>query len=281
MLSEKFSQISTLAAKAAIASTALATLGVLAGAASANNVIYQDNFSGSSTLGTLNGAAPTVDNGTSATWTVATGTGFADSGYTSYSDGNGSSAYLNFKPVSGFVYTLSAGLNMISGLDSGTANSNNDWLAIGFLANPSSTARFDNGTASGPGAYAWASVRGPGFQNYGNVFGGPGTNGFGEGYANAGGASGGVNNISIVLNTGQNAWTFQVFDDGTSVSPVEVFPTNPAIIAVGLANNGSVTDGQFSNFELSSSPVPEPAALGLFGVGGGYLLMLKRRRRAV
>ena len=41
----------------------------MASMAAADTVIYQDNFSGSRST-SLNGAAPTIDNGPSATWTA-------------------------------------------------------------------------------------------------------------------------------------------------------------------------------------------------------------------
>ena len=246
MLHKYFSISSIVAAALA----AVACVG-LAGAASAG-IIYQDSFSGTNTT-PLNGAALTVDNGTSSKWTAGTGSaghiGFADSGYTSEpaASTTGEAAYLNFTPVSGQVYTLSVGMQ------TGSPNSGN-WLALGFLTNPStSTGRFD---AGGPGATPWALVRPPNTSfspsnaSYaGTLFTGPGAAVYGENFFAPAGTGSGPQNVSIVLNTGNSAWTYQVFDNGTAVSPVEGFQNpNPTIIAVGLSNDGYGTTGQFSNF---------------------------------
>ena len=54
-----------------VAAGAIAMVGMALAAGNATaGTIYQDNFSGSSTLGTLNGSAPTIDNGPSAAWTA-------------------------------------------------------------------------------------------------------------------------------------------------------------------------------------------------------------------
>ena len=279
--------MTTNAQKTLLALAAGAMFGTLGGAgmaAAASNIIYQDNFTGSSTT-PLNGAAPTVDNGASATWTAdnsgssAGYIGFADSGYTSEGVGSGGgAAYLKFTPVSGNIYTLSAGLNAITGANPGTGN---DWLSSGFLKTPNTVGRFDAPTSEG--AYAWALLRTVANtpvagQNDGTLFTGPGVDTYGQNFNNA---VAGVNTLSTVLNTGGSTWTWQLFLNGAAVSPIEAFPTNPTITAVGIGNDGSVLNGQFSNFELSSSPVPEPATRCLFALGGlGLLLAIRKRKLA-
>ncbi len=287
MFSKAFpiSRVSSLAAKAAVAPIAvgtLAMLGVTAGAVSGSTIIYQDSFTGSATT-PLNGAVPTIDNGTSATWTAdnsgssAGYIGFADNGYTTEGLGSGGgAAYLKFTPVSGNIYTLSAGLNAITGANPGTGN---DWLSIGFLKTPNTVGRFDAPTSEG--AYAWALLRTVANtpvagQQDGTLFTGPGVDTYGQNFNNA---VAGVNTLSTVLNTGGSTWTWQLFLNGAAVSPIKAFPTNPTITAVGIGNDGSVINGQFSNFELTSSPVPEPATLGLFGLGGLGLLLASRKRK--
>ncbi len=262
----------SLAAAAVLA--AVACIG-LAGTASASTIIYLDSFSGSSAANSLNGAAPTVDNGTSSTWTAGSTpgyNGFTDTGSASTSTGNGIIAYLNFLPSHGYVYTLSVGMQTTSA---------NAWLALGFMTSPMTNNRFDQPDSSGgPGATPWALVHAPPSSGtyIGSLFTGPAATVYGQNFSPPAGVSiTGTQNISIILNTGSSAWTYQVFDNGTAVSPVEGFHNpNPAIVAVGL--NTIAPSGQFSNFELSSAAVPEPATLGLVAVGGLGLLLLKRRK---
>lgn len=272
---------SSLMAKAVIAST---TLGLLAGSASASTIIYQDSFTGTSST-PLNGAAPTVDNGPSTTWTANTYPVWSDSGYTSYNlDQSGKtrdSAYLAFTPTSGQVYTLSATLT-ITGVDLGPGASN-DFLNIGFPGNIQAGTNPLGGTstlntgwdwpASISNVYAspWVLLRASGGGSYVT---GPYTDGSGALSSTA--AVGSANNIAITLNTGKSAWTYQVFDNSNAVSPVVTFTTNPTITAIGLQNAGVI--GTVGNFELTSSPVPEPTTLGLAAAGGLGLLLLKRRR---
>lgn len=273
MLSKRF--VNSRGSSLAAAVIAVATVAGLAGAVSAS-VIYQDNFSGSSGANTLNGATLSVDNGTSTTWTAGSTagyTGFADNGNTSEAANSGIIAYLNFTPADGNVYTLSAGMQ---------DNSGGSWLALGFMTNPMTNNRFDQPDSSGgPGATPWALVHSPPSSGtyIGSLFTGPAATVYGQNFSPPSGSSAtGSQNISIVLNTGNSNWTYQVFDNGTSVSPVEGFQNpNPAIVAVGLNNMGAAS-GQFSNFNLSVSPVPEPATLGLVGVGALGLLLLKRQR---
>ncbi len=222
------------------------TLGLAASMASAN-VIYQDNFTGSSTLGTLNGAAPTKDNGPSATWT-ASGV-FADSGYANASAGAGArrNAFLSFTPVSGEIYTLSVRIDM-TGTATGDTTASDNWFALGFMTTAATSGGWDVN-----GASPWVLSRYNGVG--GAVFSGPGTAG-GQGFA----IVAGVNDYSIILNTGSSAWTYQVLLTNSSVTNKVVgagtFTSNPAIVAVGLEDGLGL--GKFSHFALTSSPVHGP-----------------------
>ena len=256
---------------AAAALAAMACLGLVS-TASATTIIYQDSFNGLSST-PLNGAAPTKDNGTSATWTATSG--ISDSGYT---NNNTAIGYLNFTPVSGNIYTLSANL-----AGSGTPN-NGAWLSLGFLTTPttSGNVRFDGSGTGTENAVDWVLLYTPGSSTVnGSLFEGPGTTAGGANYyigsdENSSGLETG--DYSIVLDTAgtPSAWTAKIFDNGTAISGNLSVPSG--ITAVGIGNDGTVSAGQFSNFSLTSSPVPEPATLGLVAIGGLGLLLLKRRK---
>ena len=252
---------------------ALALLGMTAGPASAG-VIYRDSFTGSSALGTLNGAAPTVGPA-GATWTASSSTtiGWADSGYSDSGYPNQApSAYLPFTPAGGQIYTLTASLDVLASTDSGFPQDYSN-MNLGFVTAPSVSGSTNNYNNHGASPWLQSDLAGTG----GTFFTGPGVVG-GQNFSN----TSGVNTYSIVLNTGSSAWTYQVFQSNSSVtnklvgSGAFTSTTDPAIVAVGLQN--SLAMGQVSNFELTSSPVPEPATLGLFAVGGIALLLLGRKR---
>ena len=270
---------------AAAAFAAAACIGLASTASAA--VIYQDTFSGGSNTTPLNGAAPTTDNGPSTTWTANTYAVWSDSGYTNYTlDQSGrtrDSAYLGFTPTSGQIYTLSATLTITSVDTSNAASS--DFVAIGFPGNiQAGTNSLGNVSTLNTGwdwptnisnldVSPWILLAGNGSGYY---FIGPDEAGGGASFSSA--AVGDANNIAITLNTGANAWTFQVFDNGTAVSPVVSFATNPTMTAIGFQNAGVI--GTVGNFELTSSPVPEPATLGLVALGGMGLLLIGRKRAA-
>lgn len=281
MLSNGSSVISrghSFAAAVPIAIGTVVALVGLAGTASASNTIYQDNFSGSAS-NPLNGTSPSV-NATGAAWTADTGWRADGSQTAADAATNGSSdAYLPFTPSSGNIYTLSA--TMSPSLTSGS-----NWFALGFVGSFSSATSTTGGVANnGDGVNAWFGDSGSGQLNAGPwLLMNSGWNGEdpNESYFPGPGASGAVNftgksgdTVAIVLNTQSSAWTFQVFDNGTNVSPVIPFSSNPAITGVGLGQFAPAV-GSVSNFSLTS--VPEPTTLGVFAIGGLGLLLLKRRK---
>ena len=240
----------------------------MASMAAADTVIYQDNFSGSRST-SLNGAAPTIDNGPSATWTAASA--WADSGYINYSSGGREAAYLSFTPAAGQVYALSAGLEGL-GMNTSDPNPGDYWMGLGYLTSQSTTGAWDNG-----GAQPWvmtsyegnfASVQGPGMANQQNA------------YIQT---TSGANTMSLVLNTGSPAWSYDWYVTNSLLNDQLVesgtFSTNPAITAVGFEMDGQGID-QVSNFSLTDVAVPEPATLGLFALGGLGLLLISRKRKA-
>jgi hypothetical protein len=281
------SSISRGCSLAAAALAAVACIG-LASTASASTVIYQDSFNGLSST-PLNGATPTTDNGPSSTWTATpngTNSSFYDNGSASETSATGALGYLNFTPATGNIYTLSATLSLpASSADTNSGETNWNWFAVGYTTsvNTSSGATFNSG--SSPNPYAWVIVYAPADNNglAGEGFEGPTSSTPAQAFSTPSGQSDTSQQISIVLNTGASTWTYQFFDDGTAVSSVESFSSNPPITGVGLCLQGSPNwsspvTGTVSNFSLTSSPVPEPATLGLLAVGALGLLLLKRRK---
>jgi hypothetical protein len=266
-----FSNRSSVSHGCSIAAAALATMALvgLAGTASAG-IIYQDGFTGSN--GTpLNGAAPTIDNGPSSTWTAASA--WTDSGYINYSSGGREAAYLSFTPAAGYIYTLSAGLDIL-GMNAADQNHGDYWMGLGYLTSQSTTDAWDNG-----GAQPWvmtsyegnfASVQGPGMANQQNA------------YIQT---TSGANTMSLVLNTGSPTWSYDWYVTNSllndQLAASGTFNTNPAITAVGFEMDGQGID-RVSNFSLTGITVPEPTTLGLFAVGTTLLLagsFGKRKRR--
>ncbi len=256
---------SSSAARAALLGAALAAFSTLPHAASATT-IYQDNFSGSSAAGTLNGAAPTIDNGPSATWTADSV--WSDSGYADPASGAGRlNAYLLFTPSNGHIYDLSAGLNLPSEGNTVGYPDASYWVALGFITTPSTTLAYDTS-----GASPWTTNR------Y-NAAGGAAASGPGNGGYQAFTNTTGVNTLSIVLNTTPSAWTYQVYETNSSVTNLLVasgtFSSNPAISAVGFEDG--LGNAQVSNFSLTE--VPEPFSLGLLAAGGLGLLLRRQLRK--
>ena len=253
-------RISSGTAKAAIVGTAFAMLGMTASAASAS-VIYQDSFSGSSTTA-LNGAAPTVHNGTSTTWTADSQWMDNGSVVTPTVNSGNANAWLAFTPASGYIYTLSEGVEATS--------SGNPYAGMGLAFSPSGFL----GTSIASGAALSISSGEPG--SGGNEI----TTCAGPGQANGNAypyqGTGTVQGLQMVLNTGAAAWTVQFSDNGVALGPVFTYTTNPTIGAVGFGTMG--TNAQVSNFSLTATPVPGPAPLALVAIGGLGLLLLKRRK---
>ena len=252
--------LSSLTTKAAAACTTLAMLGMAAGTASAD-VIYSDSFPGGPSAA-LNGSSPAI-NVTGGTWNAPTAPsagGWAADGSTTNTASGDQVAYLSFTPTSGNVYTLSATLNP-------TGNDGN-WLGLGF-STTNSTAFYTNG---GP----WMFLAGNGALAF---FSGPGTNG-----ENSPGVFEPIGKTAeVVLNTQASQWTAQWYYNGSSLDAPIPYGTgaNPSgITAVGINTNNE--PGSVGMLSLTSLvPVPEPASLGLFGVGALGLLLMPKRRKVV
>ena len=233
-----------------IASASLAALVVASGTASVG-VIYQDNFSGSSSA-PLQGAALTVHNGTSTTWTADTvwkANGSVDeSPSASASYGN---TYLSFKPTNGHIYTLSEDVNATANAP-GTTNS---WIGLGFVTSEALGKPFYEN--AGPFILDYVPNSGSDIVSYT----GPGLkNGVSYPYPATG-----VQRLRMVLDTRGARWTVQFSDNGKTLGSVYTYTTHPAIIAVSFGTSNAT--GQVRSFSLTSASVPEPATPGAAGAG--------------
>jgi hypothetical protein len=298
-----------------IGGLALASLATWAAqTVSANLVIYSDNFDGSS--GVVAGRTPDVVNGvdggtTGATWTsdaavttdpdaiwTASGGTYTGVGTTNASLAGGTdtfstgadsnlitNAYLPFTPQSGFVYDLE--LNIAS---SGTGASGN-WLGLAFAQTGL------NGHTTGGASSALSNdstaglilLKGSGLvQSFGGTVNGSGdvTSSTGNQVLNATLTSPGTSTpvytqVDIILNTIGSQWVVSWelngatsgADFGTYTYPVG---DNPTAIGDVIFGTNKLT-GVVSTFSLSV--IPEPASLGLLGLGS--LFLVGRRRNLV
>ena len=228
-----------------IAGVALAALAVAAGTPQVG-VIYQDNFSGSSSA-PLKGAAPTVHNGTDATWTadaVWKANGSVDeSPSNSASYGN---AYLSFKPTSGHIYTLSEKVNATANAP-GTTNS---WIGLGFVTSETLGQPFYEN--AGPFILDYVPNSGSQIVTYT----GPGLTGpHGYPYPRTG-----EQHLRMVLDTRGVRWTVRFSDNGKALGPVYSYTTNPEIVAVSFGTSSAT--GTVAAFGLTSATVPGPTTRG-------------------
>ena len=240
--------------------------------------IFSDNFDGGS--GDLNGTTP--DTTTGANWVA--GSLFKADGSTTDSLG---SATLAFTPVNGSIYTLDAS---VSGLGSDVGDT--DWFGLGFVNGQSTTEtsgdRFVNGTVSGS---AWMLVRGD--QNYD-----PNVNGVSGTGAVDGGLVGGLTgyhltpitteiDLRIVLDTTAGVdptdWTAtwsakRAADSSYTVVRTENLLAGTTISAVGISRSGEGITGTVESFSLNV--IPEPATIGMLGLGALITLLIRRYKMA-
>ena len=193
-------------------------------------VIYSQTFPGS-----LVGTTPTTGSGT---WA---GTNIIISGNTT---GAGGAVSLPFTPQSGFVYELTATIDVTA--------ANGSWLGVGFLENNDTYGFF--GSPTTPTALrtsGWLTFAGPGV-NYTQT----------------------SNDILIRLDTTADQWTTSMYQGGTQMGSTFTYTTNPTITRVGFVSEGTAV-GSVSAFQLTAVPEPTAALLGTLG-----MLALLRRRRA-
>jgi len=246
---------------------------ILAGAlltstpATAQTIIYADDFSGSAATN-LNGLAPDVRSGTdggssSATWTADT-IGFKANGSVTGQTGNTRYAYLPFTPDTGKVYTLTVDLDPVD-------TTSGNWLAAGFTSSPTTSS--SSFSANAP----WVIYRQNGS---GNAF-ESSTTSFDSGaaFGTAGSVSDPIT-LTLTLNTTTTLWTatYSAFDLTTATSlgsGSTTYASNPSITGVFLGS--LATSGTVDNFQLSVTAVPEPSAFALLGI---VLLAISWRARA-
>ena len=235
----------------AFATFAVVIMGLGSMTANAETIIYSDSFSGSSGAD-LNGLSPTVTTG-SATWNAST---WKADGSLSASTGQ-HNAYLSFTPVSGKVYTLSVG---VAGL-SGTGG-----FEFGFSSISSTTPGYffdENASAwfydlAGQSKVTASSDKWNNQTDYNFT-------------------STGTDQLKVVLNTAEAAWTAEWFVNGTSIKTY-TYTTNPTINYVGFGTYASTA--QVSNLQLSAASVPEPSTFALLvGALFGLIAYAWRKRK--
>lgn len=250
--------------------------------------IYQDLFNrgSSGSYVNLNGATPTTDNYAGApTWTAYydAASAFPDV-YTDgtqlqmpHPDSTQVNAILPFVPQDGQIYDLSAAI----AYSNTTATAN--WTALGFAEKNDYTAT-GNSVATNTGwttfnPASWLLTRaevdtGGGVQAFLGV-----STANGLGNIGSSPAANVFDTYDIVLNTSAAAWTTTIYQNGTQLG-TKTYTTNPTSIAwVGVGTIGGV-DAQVQDFTLTDTPVPAPATLALFAVGGLAILATRRRQRS-
>lgn len=233
---------------------------MLAAAVAANATIvtnYYDDFSGSSGS-VLNGTAPDITVGTN-TWTANS---------ILKADGSGTnntvnfSAYVPLTIVAGQAYTLTMDVTLLAA-SAGTRNvalgfgNANSITSVSWTANTRNAAAvaltyagnvntYANGAASGLSAYAGGST-----------------------YTNAA--------LKIVLSTYADAtpWTAEYFHDNISMGSATI-TNGSAIDRVGFS--GGLDSILVDNFKLTTV-VPEPATIGMLGLGTLFVYFVRRARR--
>ena len=234
-----FSSVQT---KVTLCGALLMTIALLGSKASATT-IYSQTFTGGSS--TLAGTTSTTGGGT---WTG--GNILDQNGLAVPTVGLNGAVSLPFTPSSGFVYDLTATINV-------TAAAN--WLGVGFLQDNGVYGFF--GTQTTPTALRTPTdwqLWPPG--------------------ASFGLAS---NDVLVRLDTTGAQWTTSYYQGGTQMGSTYTYATaNPTINYVGFVMEGATTGvtGNVSAFQLTA--VPEPSTYALLVAGGVGSLLTFRRRRA-
>ncbi|MFZ4716515.1 MAG: PEP-CTERM sorting domain-containing protein [Chthoniobacterales bacterium] len=219
---------------------ALGALLLIGGTSKASaTTIYSQTFTG--------GTNPLV--GTS----VTTGDGIWTGANIINRNGNSTGTYgglsLDFTPESGYVYDLTATINVTA--------PNGSWLGVGFLQDNNPYGFF--GTKTTPtvlGTDRWQIWAGPGANYTKNS-----------------------NDILIRLDTTGAQWTAAFFQGGGQMGDTYTYTSgNPTINYVGIITEGAAV-GSVSAFQLTQA-VPEPSTYALVVGGIATLLLIRRRVQA-
>jgi hypothetical protein len=197
-------------------------------------VIYSQTFTGGAT--SIVGTTSTTGGGT---WVGANIINL--DGNTTGVDG---AVSLAFTPQSGFVYDLTATINVTA--------ANASWLGVGFLETNATYGFFGSPTTP-------TALRTGGWQTWA----GPGAN-----YTQT------SNDVLVRLDTTGALWTVAMYQGGVQIGNTHTYSTNPSINYFGFVSEGTAV-GNVSAFQLTAVPEPTAALLGTLG-----MLALLRRRRA-
>ena len=226
------------------------------------SIIFQDNFPGSSTS-PLAGTTPATTTG-GAKWTEIAGSTTSFNADGSISNNSTTTAvqggdYLSYSVTSGYVYTLSATLNPSFQGTSGLGYVGIEFgNAIPLLQNgPAFLMHY--GTSTTGSLQAFASKKNAVKLSSATVT--------------------SNETAQIVLDTTSTLWTASFIYDGVTLGTYN-YTTNPGGNSLDVAIVGKSEDftGNVGSFELTQTAVPEPASIGLFGLGAVGLLLARRKR---
>jgi hypothetical protein len=235
-------------------------------AQAAPTVLYSDNFSGDGTAD-LHGTTPDTTIGTN-TWVASSY--IKDDGSAAVDTTKTGSGFLAFTPEANKVYTLSVTLDQPTHI----ANGGGKWFAMGFAnSDETQTNAFQGAGTIDPSPWMlWRSTRDTTLGNDLRMFMGPNTLGGDTLAVDPGLSPAGNHTLSIVLDTTAALWTSDFQLDGVSQWK-ETFTANPTINQVRIGRNGGVG---FNVDTLSLTVVPEPATVGMLGLGAVLTLLVRR-----